>query len=596
MRGVGLAMGHIVDFFSPPPPPPPPPPPAFAFVVACNAVRSSFERIAARHMDSHVAFLSYISNFLFDVVAAVCKRFWASPTFMVAFVASLVFEFGLRRALGMPNWIFVIERVIDEHLRGQRYVIHQLIAISWLLTGSWSELYGYLRDFLFWHLSYVSWALLVARGCIHTYDSAVASGGLRAAGAALLNTCAPYFLGALSLLVGHMGGIFLSIAVFREGALRLLDRPFTSETSTVALAFELALLAASPLSGLCGIPLVESLLAEFATVFLVLYACSELNRLLGAHGMLDEVKAVRQEARGKMQGLQDKVDALEGSEWADLAGRDRTLQETKASYAKWEEVLERVTALEEQATGQLGRPTWSLLHAAAALLHRHLPRWRVAADGRTPSQAFADDFAQSNEKNKWMVRSLCVLLYPFLSVPIAFAIHGTDQVVWWTCDLLWRALETTFSQALWLWTNLTSLHFVADLLFNLVDAALEWRKAEHSTLILVLLPASVWLGLGLWLRPGYFRQVATEAHAVLTGQGHRSKCLLRMLTRRPVQRHEPQPGDTCPICIDELDNGEPLTFCRWGCGRPIHSACMGQWRSHRNAIGLTECLICKAWM
>ena len=221
---------------------------------------------------------------------------------------------------------------------------------------------------------------------------------------------------------------------------------------------------------------------------------------------------------------------------------------------------------------------------------RHLPQWRpLEADGVEPETT-------ANPKCKWAVRTLCALAYPCLSVPVALAIHGTDWVVWWTGENLYWAIGSAWANALWLWSTLTPLHLVVDALHFVLNALVRWRNDEHSTLLLVLLPVTVWASLAAWLRPDYVREAWATAKAVVTGQGHRSATVLRMVTRRPVARREPQPGDTCPICIDDLDNREPLAYCRWGCGRSIHAECMGQWRTHRNAIGLTECLVCKSWM
>ena len=50
--------------------------------------------------------------------------------------------------------------------------LHQILFISWLLTGSWADVYSWLRDLFFRHVSDLSWALLLARGCMKLFDVA----------------------------------------------------------------------------------------------------------------------------------------------------------------------------------------------------------------------------------------------------------------------------------------------------------------------------------------------------------------------------------------------------------------------------------------
>ena len=51
-------------------------------------------------------------------------------------------------------------------------------------------------------------------------------------------------------------------------------------------------------------------------------------------------------------------------------------------------------------------------------------------------------------------------------------------------------------------------------------------------------------------------------------------------------------GD-CPICLDPLDNGELIDFCKTTCGNPIHKECFEMW-SKRS--GKKTCLFCmKDW-
>eukprot|EP00667_Euglena_gracilis_P009731 EG_transcript_9897 len=44
-------------------------------------------------------------------------------------------------------------------------------------------------------------------------------------------------------------------------------------------------------------------------------------------------------------------------------------------------------------------------------------------------------------------------------------------------------------------------------------------------------------------------------------------------TRKPVD-------DVCPICYDDMRNGDALVWCRQGCGSNVHGACMKVWEGH----------------
>lgn len=48
--------------------------------------------------------------------------------------------------------------------------------------------------------------------------------------------------------------------------------------------------------------------------------------------------------------------------------------------------------------------------------------------------------------------------------------------------------------------------------------------------------------------------------------------------------------DSCLICLDDLENGEELDYCKYSCGKPIHSLCFKMWTSKRPNC----CIICKA--
>ncbi|KAK3716946.1 hypothetical protein QZH41_014638 [Actinostola sp. cb2023] len=55
--------------------------------------------------------------------------------------------------------------------------------------------------------------------------------------------------------------------------------------------------------------------------------------------------------------------------------------------------------------------------------------------------------------------------------------------------------------------------------------------------------------------------------------------------------------DVCPICQDELltKSGEPLTYCKYGCGNSIHLKCMKVWAEHQRSTGekIMKCPLCR---
>lgn len=49
-----------------------------------------------------------------------------------------------------------------------------------------------------------------------------------------------------------------------------------------------------------------------------------------------------------------------------------------------------------------------------------------------------------------------------------------------------------------------------------------------------------------------------------------------------------QDDDMCPICLDELDNGEELEHCKYSCGKSIHKICFKMWFQKNSS----RCLFC----
>lgn len=52
-----------------------------------------------------------------------------------------------------------------------------------------------------------------------------------------------------------------------------------------------------------------------------------------------------------------------------------------------------------------------------------------------------------------------------------------------------------------------------------------------------------------------------------------------------IVRRAPAADDTCPICMESLDSGGSLVWCREGCGNNVHRHCMLVWARHRGGAG-----------
>lgn len=47
--------------------------------------------------------------------------------------------------------------------------------------------------------------------------------------------------------------------------------------------------------------------------------------------------------------------------------------------------------------------------------------------------------------------------------------------------------------------------------------------------------------------------------------------------------------DDCPICMEELENGSELVFCKYSCGNAVHKICFDMW-----SIKKSTCVYCRA--
>ena len=63
---------------------------------------------------------------------------------------------------------------------------------------------------------------------------------------------------------------------------------------------------------------------------------------------------------------------------------------------------------------------------------------------------------------------------------------------------------------------------------------------------------------------------------------------------KPVEEKEVnqkfEKGDICPICLDSLENGKELDYCKYSCGQTIHKKCFSMWEKSKGGI----CVFCRA--
>lgn len=48
--------------------------------------------------------------------------------------------------------------------------------------------------------------------------------------------------------------------------------------------------------------------------------------------------------------------------------------------------------------------------------------------------------------------------------------------------------------------------------------------------------------------------------------------------------------DLCAICLDDLKNGEDIDYCKYSCGKPIHSDCFNMY--YKKKQGDLKCIYC----
>lgn len=59
-----------------------------------------------------------------------------------------------------------------------------------------------------------------------------------------------------------------------------------------------------------------------------------------------------------------------------------------------------------------------------------------------------------------------------------------------------------------------------------------------------------------------------------------------------VQEIIPQTDDSCPICLDDITNGDTYIFCKYSCGKCVHEDCYTHWTTNREK----KCVFCTKYI
>lgn len=69
------------------------------------------------------------------------------------------------------------------------------------------------------------------------------------------------------------------------------------------------------------------------------------------------------------------------------------------------------------------------------------------------------------------------------------------------------------------------------------------------------------------------------------------KKLVKNNKTKKVEVDQRETDDLCPICLDDLENGEDLDYCKYSCGKPVHKVCYGMWIKTK---ATNNCIYCRA--
>ena len=68
------------------------------------------------------------------------------------------------------------------------------------------------------------------------------------------------------------------------------------------------------------------------------------------------------------------------------------------------------------------------------------------------------------------------------------------------------------------------------------------------------------------------------------------KILKKSDSKTSITSKQKDMDDICPICLDDLTNGMKVVYCKYSCGKNIHSDCFKMWSKQKNK---PECVYCR---
>lgn len=89
-----------------------------------------------------------------------------------------------------------------------------------------------------------------------------------------------------------------------------------------------------------------------------------------------------------------------------------------------------------------------------------------------------------------------------------------------------------------------------------------------------------------------FKQIPTITNNLLVGDHYKKnyESYKKSGGKKTNSKVERKPtDDICPICLDDLENGETLDFCKYSCGKCIHDKCFQMWAKSKSS----KCVFCR---
>lgn len=73
-----------------------------------------------------------------------------------------------------------------------------------------------------------------------------------------------------------------------------------------------------------------------------------------------------------------------------------------------------------------------------------------------------------------------------------------------------------------------------------------------------------------------FKKIPKVTHHLIADDKYRQiyeKNKDKITPQKMKEKDQKETDDLCPICLDDLENGEDLDFCKFSCGKSIHKEC-----------------------